>query len=350
MKDMKMKKKSLRHMKRDIKAISHMMLAVIIVVIAVAAGSIIYVVASQSNGNNNTSNDVTTTTLSISGSTTADPMVQLAANQYMTNNTNVQISVDSVGSGAGLSALEAGSVDMAMLSSTVSALGGNPTDFQETQFAYDGIIVFIGNATATYHGLTSNELVMDAAVALKMYEGDYTTWGALETAIGVTSTDTHSTDPLNVYYRSDSSGTQTDFAQLYMDDKGYFSTATWTTAEKNSTFKGANGNTGMISDVEGDHDGIGFTSFGLVSSDKNAQAFSYNPTSLASSGQVFASKATITEGVMKETGGYGCTRALEFATMGTPSAADEAFINYILTISVNEQLCNDTGFVSIYVA
>ncbi len=298
--------------------------------------------------NGTTPNNDITTVLSISGSTTANPMIQLAADWYMTNDTNVQISVDSVGSGAGLSALESGSCDIAMLSSTVSMLGGNPVEFQETEFAYDGIVLFIGSQAASYHGLTSNEMVMDASVALKMYEGYYTTWGALESAIGINpSSDPHSSEALTIYYRSDDSGTQTDFAALYMNDRGYFSSSTWTTASKNSTFVGADGNTGMITDVEGNKDGVGFTSFGLISSDTNAAPFSYNPTSLTS-GQVFASKTTIMEGVMEPGQGYGCTRALELVTMGAPSAADEAFISYMLTVSVNEALCNETGFVSIY--
>ncbi len=105
--------KSIRKIKRDVEAISPVVATLMLVLIAVAACTAFYLWESGwQNSTTKTMNNSgaldTSGTLTVSGSTTVAPFAQLAATEFMQNNSGAQITIDSIGSGAGMTAIEQG--------------------------------------------------------------------------------------------------------------------------------------------------------------------------------------------------------------------------------------------------
>jgi phosphate transport system substrate-binding protein len=363
MKDMKVKPKkvSLRRLKADAEAISPIVATLMLVLIAVAAASAFYIWESgwqnqQSEQLQN--NDINSGNLVVSGSTTVNEFMNYASPAFMQNYTSIKVTVDSVGSGSGLKALEAGSADIAMISSTVSSVDSTaqakyPT-MVSTTIGYDAISMIISSKALTAHGIASTDFKMTKDIADKIYgtktvAPSITTWGqlidAMKGSAAGTSTDTAL---LAVHYRADSSGTADAFADKYAGESGYFATTNFTGYTTSSAYKfvGSTGNTGMITDVATDSNAIGFTSYGMVSTSGGSVVSSSYGADLTN--QVAPSAATIKNGVNGVTGGYGVTRPLILVTMGTPSTVAQQFIDYCMNSANNINFCKAAGYVSIY--
>lgn len=350
--------KSLRKMKKDVKAISPVVATLLLVLVAVASVTAFYLWESgwQSSQSDKLkgSGDVQYS-LTVTGSTTVNEFMNQAAPAFMNKTTNYKVTVESLGSGIGLKAIEQGTCDIGMISDSISAVDStalaNYPNLVGTTIGYDGVVVFIGTSAAAYHTFGTNAFEVSAATAKAIYGTSTTvptilTWAQLETAMGWTAAmitaDIHSADNLNVHYRSDSSGTQDAFAEKYMGTKGYFATTVWSGYAANVAynFVGSTGNTGIITDVAADHDAIGFTSYGIFSTSANVKAATMN--------NVAPSVATIKAGVSGASGGFSAVRPLILVTMGEPSGAAKVFIDFCTDATNNQKFCASTGYVSLY--
>jgi phosphate transport system substrate-binding protein len=365
MKDMKVKPKkvSLRKLKADAEAISPIVATLMLVLIAVAAASAFYIWESgwqnqQSEQLQN--NDINSGNLVVSGSTTVNEFMNYASPAFMQNYTAIKVTVDSVGSGAGLKALEAGSADIAMISDKIASVDSTaPSKYPSmvgTTIAYDGIVMIVSSGAMAAHGMTNSDFKMTQAIAQGIFGSattgvpTITTWTQLAAAMGFTGTVTAGSDYLMVHYRADSSGTADAFAEKMLGSKGYFATTAFSgyTTSTSYHFVGSNGNTGMISDVAADSKAIGFTSYGMVATSGSSVVASTYGTSTAAADQVAASTTTIKNGVNGATGGYGVTRPLILVTMGEPTTIAQQFIDFCKNSANNINFCKSTGFVSLY--
>ncbi len=97
-----------------------------------------------------------------------------AVPDFMANNTNYKVSTVGSGSGAGLVAIEANTCDIGMISDPANSVTSGTTtaypNLEYTTIAYDGVALFMSQATMTAHGLTAAELKFTNAVADAMYQ------------------------------------------------------------------------------------------------------------------------------------------------------------------------------------
>ncbi len=347
---MKMWKK----MKKDVEAISPVVATLLLIVVAVTAVSALWV---WENGwQNGITDSIGTnnqpTQLTLAGSTTVTDFMNTMVQWYMANTTNYKVTVDGIGSGAGLLAIEQKKCDIGMISDPLDAVAaGTSTAYpalQVTTVAYDGVAVFIGQAAATYHGFNTTPY-MDMAIADGIYgvngHAKFATWGDLESAItGSNASDSHRTDPLNVYQRADSSGTQDAFSQLGLGIAKVLPLKTGAT--------GVNGNPAMISAVTADKDGIGFATAGMVTTLGTSVAipFSWGVDVTVAAHQFAATAKNIIHAVNGQIslGAYTLWHPLLLVTNGAPSASAAAFISYVTDPANNINCCKATGFTSVF--
>jgi len=241
-------------------------------------------------------------TIVITGSTTVEPIITVAADDFMDLNPNVQISVVASGSGAGIADTIAGLNDIGMSSRNIKSsenvtAGGMLIDYQ---IAKDGLTAIVAStATDVDTDLTMEELFL-------IYNGTYTFWD------DGTLNGNHVA--INVYTRADGSGTRATFEELVVstssglelgDDPGYQGNV--------SSYLEVSSNTVMVTQVGSDNQGIGYCGLGYVDT---------TVTKIAVDG-VIASEATVLDGT------YPISRALHLVTNGQPTAIIQAFIDYL---------------------
>jgi flagellin-like protein len=150
----------LRRGENRARAVSPVVATLILILIAVAAAAALYLwlVAWQGGVTSGIGSPGAQYTLTIGGSTSAYPFDQVAVAQFEQNNTDVVISNNQGGTGAGMAAVCAGQIDIGMASAPQvdSALVTNDacpqTVVQET-IAYDGVDTIVQSANP--HGLES---------------------------------------------------------------------------------------------------------------------------------------------------------------------------------------------------
>jgi flagellin-like protein len=146
------------------RAVSPVVATLILILIAVAAAAALYLwlVAWQGNITGGIGQPTAQYTVSIGGSTSVYPFDSLAVNQFEQNNSDVVISNNQGGTGAGMLAVCSGSVDIGTASSLETPAGleasdGCPTSANTAPvvqiFAYDAVDVIVQNANP--HGLVS---------------------------------------------------------------------------------------------------------------------------------------------------------------------------------------------------
>jgi flagellin-like protein len=150
----------LRQLRGEKKGVSPVVATLILILIAVAAAAALYLwlVAWQGGVTKGIGSPSTQYTLTIGGSTSVYPFAVLAATQFEQNNSDVAVSVNQGGSGAGMAAVCSGQVDIGEASafyptSTLTSSYGCPTTVVEEIVAYDGVdaILPAGNV----HGIQS---------------------------------------------------------------------------------------------------------------------------------------------------------------------------------------------------
>lgn len=106
-------------------------------------------------------------TISVAGSTSVGPVMQVLAEKYMELNKNVTIEVQQTGSSAGMTSAIEGACDIGMASREVKD-SEKSQGLKETTIAMDGIAVIV-NLDNEIDNLTSDQI-------LKIYTGEIKNW------------------------------------------------------------------------------------------------------------------------------------------------------------------------------
>jgi phosphate transport system substrate-binding protein len=251
-------------------------------------------------------------TIKISGSTTVLPIVQKAADQYMATHPEADIQVSGGGSGVGIQAIGAKTVDIGMSSREVTKdeMAKNPK-FVVTSVAQDGIAVVVNPAN------TIQYITLDQAKDI--YLGKITKWSEI-TGANVPGTN----NQIVVIGRDSASGTRTYFDETLL----LKATPTNRMLEKNS-------NGAVLQTVAQTPGSIGYVSIGFVSKDVRALPVWYNAQKIV---------APTLENVKTRT--YPVSRDLYVITNGPASGLSSDFIQYILSTE-GQKIVADEGYVTL---
>jgi phosphate transport system substrate-binding protein len=245
--------------------------------------------------------------MTIDGSTTVLPIAQKAAETYMNEHSDVNISVQGTGSGNGIASLIDGTTDIADSSRDITqdeidrakANGVNP---YETVIAHDAISIVV-NPDNDVNALTVDQVK-------KIFTGQITNWNE------VNGPDM----PIVVVTRDSSSGTYESFLELALG-KGSNITDKAIVQASNQTVKNT------IATTKGS---IGYIGLGYV--DSSVKAISYDG--------VMPSK----ESAANHT--YKLSRELYMFTNGQPTGAVKDFIGFVLSPE-GQNIVEEEGFVKI---
>jgi phosphate transport system substrate-binding protein len=251
-------------------------------------------------------------TIKISGSTTVLPIVQKAADQYMATHPEADIQISGGGSGVGIQAIGAKTVDIGMSSREVTKdeKAKNP-GFVITSVAQDGIAVIV-NPANTIQYITLDQIK-------NIYLGKITKWTEISGA-GVPNTN----NQIVVIGRDSASGTRTYFDESVL----LKATPTNKMLEKNS-------NGAVTQTVAQTPGAIGYVSIGFVSKDVKAVPIWYNAMKIV--------PATL-DNVKTKT--YPVSRDLYVITNGQPTGLAGDFIKYILSPD-GQKIVADEGYVTL---
>jgi len=153
-----------RQLRGENKAVSPVVATLILILIAVAAAAALYLwlVVWQGNITNGIGTQHAEPTLTIGGSTSVYPFDSLAVTQFQQNNSDVVISNNQGGSGAGMLAVCAGQVDLGAASfpvdvptlmSTYNCPASDASTIVVTTVAYDAVDIIVPSANP--HGVLS---------------------------------------------------------------------------------------------------------------------------------------------------------------------------------------------------
>ncbi len=251
-------------------------------------------------------------TVRISGSTTVLPIIQKAADQYMATHPDADIQVSGGGSGVGIQAIGAKTVDIGMSSREVTKdeMKKYP-GLVVTSVAQDGIAVIV-NPTNEIQYITLDQVK-------GIYLGTITKWTQI-TGANVPGTN----NQIVIVGRDSASGTRSYFDETIL----LKATPTKTMLEKNS-------NGAVLQTIAQTPGSIGYVSIGFVSKDVKALPIWYNA-------QKFV--APMIDNVKSKT--YPVSRDLYVITNGQPGGLSGDFISYILSPE-GQKIVADEGYVTI---
>ena len=251
-------------------------------------------------------------TIKISGSTTVLPIVQKAADQYMAAHPDADIQISSGGSGVGIQAIGAKTVDIGMSSREVTKdeMKKYPS-FVVTSVAQDGIAVIVNPANEIQY-ITLDQI-------RDIYLGKITKWTQI-TGANVPNTN----NQIVIIGRDSASGTRTYFDETLL----LKATPTKTMLEKNS-------NGAVLQTIDQTPGSIGYVSIGFVSKDVKALPIWYNFDKIV---------APTLENVKSKT--YPVSRDLYVITNGQPTGLAGDFIKYILSPD-GQKIVSDEGYVTL---
>jgi len=251
-------------------------------------------------------------TIRISGSTTVLPIVQKAADQYMAAHPDADIQVSGGGSGVGIQAIGARTVDIGMSSREVtSAEKAKYPSFLVTPVAQDGIAIIV-NPANTIPYITLDQVK-------NIYLGKITKWSE------ITGTDIPGTNnQIVIVGRDSASGTRTYFDETVL----LKATPVNKMLEKNS-------NGAVLQTVAQTPGAIGYVSIGFVSKDVKALPIWFNANKI-----IPASLDTV------KTRTYPVSRNLYVITNGQPTGLADAFIKYALSPE-GQKIVAEEGYVTL---
>ena len=241
--------------------------------------------------------------ITISGSTALQPMVQQAAEKFMAENKDAQITVNGGGSGTGLSQVSQGQVQIGMSDIFAEEKSGiDATQLKDTKVAVVGFAVVV-NKKVTVDSLTRAEVG-------DIFTGKVVNWK-----------DVGGPDmPVVVVNRPASSGTRATFKKTVMDGKDEVASAL---TEDSS---------GQVRKIVGETDGaISYLALSYVDS-------SLKPLKLDG---VPADTSNIS------TGKYPFWSYEHLYTKGTPDGLTKVFVEYMLSDAVQDDLVAKLGYVPI---
>ncbi|MDD1681138.1 MAG: phosphate ABC transporter substrate-binding protein [Methanoregula sp.] len=251
-------------------------------------------------------------TIKISGSTTVLPIIQKAADQYMAAHSNADIQISGGGSGVGIQAIGAKTVDIGMSSREVTTAEKTKYPaFVITPVAQDGIAIIVNPANEIQH-ITLDQIK-------NIYLGKTTMWTEI-TGANVPGTN----NQIVVIGRDSASGTRSYFDEVLLAKK---------TPAKQMLEKNSNG--AVLQTVAQTPGSIGYVSIGFISNDVKALPIWYNADRI-----VLPGLATVKDK------SYPVSRELYVITNGQPSGLAGDFIQYILS-EEGQKIVRDEGYVTV---
>lgn len=237
----------------------------------------------------------------VTGSTTVEPIANVAAEDFDAVNAGDTVLVSAGGSSAGIENVSTGSSDIGTSSRDLKdeekTLG-----LVDTEVAYDAIAVIV-HPDNPVDGLTK-------AQAKAIFQGIITNWrelGGPDLTIGVVN-------------RDEASGTREAFSKIVLDQERFDPSAV--------VLPG----TGQVrSVVAQEPSAIGYISLGFVTDDVKALQID----------GVTAEEATVVNGT------YPVQRVLHFLTKGAPTGLVKRYIDFVLSPVVQEGVVRDAGFIPI---
>jgi len=291
--------------------VATLVLIVVAVIGAVAVGTIMGTFSSSvsKQANAGQAASASQTQLTVAGSTTIYPAMVNVASDYMTNNPGIKISVQQGGSGAGVSAVNAGVADIGMFSQPWdTTMQANYPNIKAFQVGVGAVVPIVDAGTA----ITKNISVADLA---NIFENGPSVAGSL--------TDTDLAGITQVYVRSDVSGTADSFA-TYIGDSNIYDTTHGQTGE--------NGNGAMASAVSGHAHSIGFTDLDYALSNSALHVVPYVGYTGSYTQPIYtrADEQNAANGVSDAPANFPAhaTRPLNLLTQGTPTSIVENFMQY----------------------
>jgi phosphate transport system substrate-binding protein len=284
-----------------------------IVILALTALLVVSIaVAGCTDSGSKTTGAPSKQTIKISGSTTVLPIVQKAADQYMTIHPEADIQISGGGSGVGIQAIGSSTVDIGMSSREVTKdeLAKYPS-FVVTSIAQDGIAVIV-NPANEIQNITLDQI-------RDIYLGKIVTWNQI-TGVNVSHTD----NQIVIVGRDSASGTRTYFDEVVLQK----ATPTNKMLEKNS-------NGAVLQTVAQTPGAIGYVSIGFVSKDVKALPIWYNAQNVV---------APTIDNVKSMS--YPVSRDLYLITNGQPTGPTGDFITYILSPG-GQKIVADEGYVTL---
>lgn len=237
----------------------------------------------------------------VTGSTTIQPIAEVAKEGFERAHPGVRILVSGVGSSAGIENVIAGTADIGTSSRD---LKGDELDhgLVDTPIAYDAIAVIV-NPSNPVDGLTK-------AQVKAIFEGKITNWkdvGGPDMEIGLVN-------------RDEASGTREAFSKIVLDKERFDPSAVILPG------------TGQVRSVVAQApSAIGYISLGFVTPEVKA---------LAIDGVEPSEEAVVN-------GRYPISRVLHFLTRGEPTGLVKQFIEYVLSPDVQESVVRDAGFIPV---
>ena len=209
-------------------------------------------------GGSSSSSAALSGTLNASGSTFQTNFQQSAIQAFKTVQSGMTVNYGGGGSGAGRTALYAGTVQFAGSDSPIPAADQSKVPAGKTVLYFP---VQIGPIAIAYNLSGVTGLKLDAATLAGIFQGQITTWNASAIKALNPSANLPST-PITLAVRSDSSGTTANFSQYLVTAAGSAwklgtaSTITWP-----KTAHAANGNSGVAQAIKATSGSIGYVDF-----------------------------------------------------------------------------------------
>jgi len=251
----------------------------------------------------------TTTEVSVSGSTTVLPLVEMAAEAFNLQQNEIHISVTGGGTGAGITNIAEGRSEVAMASREVTTDEKQKYNdrFQVFLIAYDGIGVAVSKAI--YDGGVKN-LTRDQLK--KIYAGEITKWSQL----GGPDSDIY------VIAREQGSGTRDTFNEVIMGNSKAETPGVKTIAMSSAEVKTA---------VTGSNKAIGYLGFSYIQG-KDLDAVALDGKQM-------------TVETIKD-GSYSLARKLYLVTFGSPNPGAKAYIDF-LKGPQGQKIAEENGFIPV---
>lgn len=240
-------------------------------------------------------------TISAAGSTALQPLVKLAAEEFMAKNAGVQVNISGGGSFTGLTNVASGAVDI-----------GN-SDVLVTEELKDKGLVDHQVAVAPFLIIVNKDVTVDdlsKAQLIDIFTGKITNWkdvGGKDAKISIIG-------------RAKSSGTRATIAKVVLDDKAFTDAA---------AAQDSNGN--VLTGVAQTPGAIGYIDLAYLKD--TVKALKYN--GVACSGETVGN------------GTYPIYAVMHMYTKGEATGTVKAFLDYIATAEFQDKNVEKTGFIGI---
>jgi phosphate transport system substrate-binding protein len=239
--------------------------------------------------------------LTVTGSTTIEPIAEVAATDFEAANAGKRVLVAGVGSSAGIESVSNGTCDIGTSSRDLKP-AEKSLGLVDTPIARDAIAVIV-NPTNPVSALTKDQVAL-------IFEGKITNWkqvGGPDLPIGLVN-------------RDEASGTRDAFSTFVLAGKDFDPTA--------AVLPGTGQVRAVVAQAAG---AVGYISLGFV--DKSVKALSID--GITPTEQTVANKS------------YPLSRVLHFLTKGEPTGLAKEFIAFVLSSKIQDEVVRDAGFLPI---